>query len=290
MRYLRRLQPSAAKLPVILVGHSMGGVVARAVPLRPSVPTGTVVAILTLATPHAAPPWACTAGLTRMYADLDAAWRSRSGAAAGIALASLAGGVRDVQVPEYLTSVAGLGNHSLGLSAADLVGAAVSADHQAIVWCNQIVSVSVDALLAVAAVLQAEALTAASSVNGTSGLGEDGPAAMAPSMERGRACAAAFAAHLRVAEPAEGSTAGGEAARSAEAARRRGAALAMAAARAALPACAALSGRLHVRVRADGTSPALHLRLHSNPRRVCSNPRAFMFGRETHEPVQSALS
>lgn len=45
----------------LLVGHSMGGVSARLAALDPSFPEGFAAALLTLATPHQAPPWPATA-------------------------------------------------------------------------------------------------------------------------------------------------------------------------------------------------------------------------------------
>lgn len=58
----------------LVVGHSMGGVSARLAALDPAFPQGFVAALLTLATPHRAPPWPATVRLQARCASLRRCW------------------------------------------------------------------------------------------------------------------------------------------------------------------------------------------------------------------------
>ena len=72
---------------------------------------------------------------------------------ADVALVSIVGGVRDRQVSSSMARVDGLAppRAALTVGVEDVPGANdVSADHQSIAWCNQLVRVLADALLDVA--------------------------------------------------------------------------------------------------------------------------------------------
>lgn len=119
---------------VLLVGHSMGGVVARVVAQREPWVRG----VLTLATPHE-PVALVDAAMAAVYAELEL---PRT-----FALASLGGGPRDALVPSRLARVgpAPLVHYADTLS---LSRGPVSCDHLAIMWCNQVVRAVTRALLA----------------------------------------------------------------------------------------------------------------------------------------------
>ena len=158
VRRVLALYPPSTR--VILVGHSMGGLVARGalVPLPPRVPTPpaspvpvSASVVLTLATPHAYSPAATQPSAARLLATLNRAWSTR--VVADVALVSIVGGVRDRQVSSSMARVDGLAppRAALTVGVEDVPGANdVSADHQSIAWCNQLVRVLADALLDVA--------------------------------------------------------------------------------------------------------------------------------------------
>ena len=162
VRRVLALYPPSTR--VILVGHSMGGLVARGalVPLPPPVPghpsrSAPVPAavpaaiVLTLATPHAYSPAATQPSMARLLADLHRAWST--GVVSDVALVSVVGGVRDWQVSSSMANVEGLAppDASLSVGVGDVPGArGVSADHQCIAWCNQLVRAAANALLDVA--------------------------------------------------------------------------------------------------------------------------------------------
>lgn len=124
---------------VILVGHSMGGIVARAalaaVAAEPGFDAAEVLAVVTLASPHQRSPAHLQPALARFYR------RMRSHPAPAVPVVSIAGGAVDVQVPQELTSLHGLVPEGFAFEASteQLQGIWAAADHQAIVWCNQLV-------------------------------------------------------------------------------------------------------------------------------------------------------
>ena len=163
VRRVLALYPPSTR--VILVGHSMGGLVARGalVPLPPPVPpraspsapvpvpVPAAAVVLTLATPHAYSPAATQPSMARLHAHLNRAWST--GVVADVALVSVVGGVRDWQVSSSMADVEGLAppDASLSVGVGDVPGArGVSADHQCIAWCNQLVRAAANALLDIA--------------------------------------------------------------------------------------------------------------------------------------------
>mmetsp|Transcript_54706 Transcript_54706/g.133769 ORF Transcript_54706/g.133769 Transcript_54706/m.133769 type:complete len:993 (+) Transcript_54706:85-3063(+) len=135
---------------VILVGHSMGGLVARAVFLLPDYVKGTVETIVTISTPHAAMPAYADAHISSQLHKVNAFWREGlkmkvQGTAAErmshVVLASIGGGRRDVLVPTELCDVGHFCTPArcLAVSSTAIDAAFLSVDHQAAVWCNQLV-------------------------------------------------------------------------------------------------------------------------------------------------------
>ena len=122
---LRRLRGEEGRL--LAVGHSMGGLALRAA-LRGG--GGGVELLLTLGTPHAAPVVATEASLPAFYAALA---RSDTGA---VPVMSVAGGERDIQVPEHLCELPdGAESRALSLGAQGIRGVRGSVDHQCLSWC-----------------------------------------------------------------------------------------------------------------------------------------------------------
>lgn len=146
LRYLQYLHPSAdngvlregeQRTTVALVGHSMGGIVARlALELDNYLP-GTVDTIVTLSTPHAFPPVPFDRSIDRVYSQINRAHNDHVPL-----LISLAGGVLDTQLSSDASSLslARLGPPESRLSSFTTSVAALwsSTDHLAIVWCDQL--------------------------------------------------------------------------------------------------------------------------------------------------------
>lgn len=117
---------------VVLVGHSIGGLIAKALFLDPDFDADTVKIIVTLATPHSAPVVNADPILNRFYDEIDQYWNEND---LPVTLVSIGGGVKDVQVRPGLTW-SDHANLNIQTTAASSIW--VSADHRCIVWCKQL--------------------------------------------------------------------------------------------------------------------------------------------------------
>ena len=159
---------SSVPTHVAILGHSMGGLVARGALLdarlgnRENSAPPLAFSLVTLASPHAYSPATTTKGAARRHARMNEAWRVGHAAARGdaslrhVALASVAGGDRDRQVLASHASVVGVVDARFGfeVDAGDVPSArGVSADHQCVVWCNQVIKAVANALIDAARVM-----------------------------------------------------------------------------------------------------------------------------------------
>ncbi|KAL8136253.1 uncharacterized protein LOC141713714 isoform X1 [Apium graveolens] len=139
---------------VILVGHSMGGFVARAAIVHPHLRKSAVGTLLTLSTPHQSPPVTLQPSLGRYYTHVNQEWKkgyevytSRSGQYISgpklehIIVVSVSGGINDFQVRSKLESLDGIVPPSNGfmISTTSMQNVWLSMEHQVILWCNQVV-------------------------------------------------------------------------------------------------------------------------------------------------------
>ncbi|XP_073019053.1 uncharacterized protein [Primulina eburnea] len=137
---------------VILVGHSMGGFVARAAVVHPRLRKSTVETVLTLSTPHQSPPVALQPSLGHYYSHVNHEWRkgyevqtSQSGIAdpllSHVVVVSISGGYNDYQVRSKLESLDGIvpPSHGFMISSTAMKNVWLSMEHQVILWCNQLV-------------------------------------------------------------------------------------------------------------------------------------------------------
>ncbi|KAF2352129.1 GPI inositol-deacylase PGAP1-like [Trinorchestia longiramus] len=124
--------------PIILIGHSMGGLVARGV-LAAGVPSTTVPLIVTLASPHLYPLLRLDHSLQAYYDKVNVFWaleRSEGGAVADVAVVSVSGGRNDMLVPTL--AAASPFSHVTSVTTA-VPGCWTTTDHLSIVWCKQLV-------------------------------------------------------------------------------------------------------------------------------------------------------
>lgn len=139
---------------VILVGHSMGGFVARAAVVHPNLRKSAIETVLTLSTPHQSPPVALQPSLGHYYEYINKEWRkgyevqtSRTGAhstshqLSRVVVVSISGGGNDYQVRSKLESVDGIvpSTHGFMISSMGMKNVWLSMEHQVILWCNQLV-------------------------------------------------------------------------------------------------------------------------------------------------------
>uniref|UniRef100_A0A668A9D9 GPI inositol-deacylase n=1 Tax=Myripristis murdjan TaxID=586833 RepID=A0A668A9D9_9TELE len=133
---------------VVLVGHSMGGVVARALFTLPRFNPRLVTLIITQASPHLAPVLALDTYLLDFYSAVRHRWVNQADGLRNVTVLSVGGGYRDYQVRSGLTSLpCPPGDSSkLSLVATAVPRTWVSTDHLSIVWCKELVLATVRAL------------------------------------------------------------------------------------------------------------------------------------------------
>lgn len=135
---------------VVIVGHSMGGVVARAMVTLPNYVPGSINTIVTLASPHAASPLTFDGDLIRLYSSIDRFWydgydESLNGSVAharlaNVSLISITGGMLDDTLPADYTTLAAMVPATNGFTAytTGITEVWSPIDHLAIVWCDQL--------------------------------------------------------------------------------------------------------------------------------------------------------
>ncbi|PHH55263.1 GPI inositol-deacylase [Ceratocystis fimbriata CBS 114723] len=140
---------------VIILGHSMGGVVARTMLLRPNYQYNSINTILTMAAPHSQPPVSFDGNIVSVYDDMNAYWRwaySQKWAIDNplwhVTLVSVAGGSLDTVVPSDYSSIETLvpETHGFTVFTTGIPTVWTSMDHQAILWCDQFRKVVTKAL------------------------------------------------------------------------------------------------------------------------------------------------
>ncbi|XP_059179650.1 GPI inositol-deacylase-like [Physella acuta] len=126
---------------VVLVGHSMGGLIARALFTLPEFDPQLVNTIVTQATPHQKPVASLDPQLQQFYKEVNQHWRQHSSSLQHVTVVSTGGGYRDIQVRYDLTRLDGIvsPNRSLSVLTNAVPKAWVSTDHLCAVWCRQVV-------------------------------------------------------------------------------------------------------------------------------------------------------
>ncbi|KAH7684179.1 GPI inositol-deacylase PGAP1-like protein [Dioscorea alata] len=139
---------------VILVGHSMGGFVARAALVHPHLRNSAVETIVTLSSPHQSPPIALQPSLGQFFSQVNEGWRkgyeattTHSGRLVSapsfsrVVVVSISGGIHDYQVRSKLASLDGIvpSSHGFMVGSSGMKNVWLSMEHQTILWCNQLV-------------------------------------------------------------------------------------------------------------------------------------------------------
>jgi GPI inositol-deacylase len=149
---------------VILIGHSMGGIVARTVLITPNYQSNSVNTIITMSTPHARPPLSFDADMVHTYQRVNDYWResySQKWASNNplwhTTLISFAGGGRDTMIASDYTSLASLvpESHGFTIFTSTIPDIWTSMDHLAITWCDQFRKVLIRSLFEIVDVRRA---------------------------------------------------------------------------------------------------------------------------------------
>ncbi|NWJ10904.1 PGAP1 deacylase, partial [Crypturellus undulatus] len=136
-----------APTSVAIIGHSMGGLVARALLTLKNFRPELINLLITQATPHVAPVMPLDKYLTDFYTAVNNHWILKAQDLRNLTTLSVAGGFRDYQVRSGLTFLPRLSQHDSALS---VVSSAVprtwaSTDHLSIVWCKELILATIRA-------------------------------------------------------------------------------------------------------------------------------------------------
>ncbi|KMU81010.1 GPI inositol-deacylase [Coccidioides immitis RMSCC 3703] len=130
---------------VILIGHSMGGIVARTVLTMSNYQTNSVNTIITMSTPHARPPVSFDSDLVHTYKQVNNYWReaysqkwANNNPLWHVTLISIAGGGGDTIVPSDYTSLSSLvpETHGFTVFTTTIPNVWTGMDHLSIAWCD----------------------------------------------------------------------------------------------------------------------------------------------------------
>ncbi|KAK3318624.1 GPI inositol-deacylase [Apodospora peruviana] len=131
---------------VIVLGHSMGGIVARTMLIMPNYQSNSINTIVTMSAPHARPPVSFDGEIVKIYQDINDYWRhayseqwANNNPLWHVTLVSIAGGGLDTVVPSDYASVESLvpDTHGFTVFTSTVPNVWTSMDHQAILWCDQ---------------------------------------------------------------------------------------------------------------------------------------------------------
>ncbi|CAK7271232.1 GPI inositol deacylase [Sporothrix epigloea] len=131
---------------VIILGHSMGGVVARTMLVMPNYQSNSINTIITLSAPHARPPVTFDSKIVKIYDEINEYWRraylqqwANNNPLWHVTLVSIAGGGLDTIVPSDYASLESLvpETHGFTVFTTTVPNVWTSMDHQAILWCDQ---------------------------------------------------------------------------------------------------------------------------------------------------------
>ncbi|KAK7002750.1 GPI inositol-deacylase [Biomphalaria glabrata] len=142
LKKILSLYKSTQPTSVILVGHSMGGLIARALFTLPGFDHSLVNTIITQATPHQRPVAAIDADLHHFYKTVNTYWQDHAATSLRhVTVVSTGGAYRDIQVRYGLTVLDGIvaPDRAVSVSTSAVPKAWVSTDHLCSVWCRQMV-------------------------------------------------------------------------------------------------------------------------------------------------------
>ncbi|CAN6620713.1 GPI inositol-deacylase [Trichomonascus vanleenenianus] len=142
---------------VIVIGHSMGGIVARSLVALPNYLPGSINTIITLASPHTIPPLTFDRDIMTVYDLVNQYWRKSFANAIdnpleGVSLVSITGGKRDGMVPADYCAVSSVVPPSNGFTTYtySMPRTWTGVDHLAVVWCAQMRDLLAESLFDIA--------------------------------------------------------------------------------------------------------------------------------------------
>lgn len=132
---------------VIIVGHSMGGIVARTMLTRARYVSNSINTIITLSAPHSRPPISFDSDMVSIYNDINQYWEESYAERWAsrnplwhVTLVSIAGGGLDTVVPSDYASLTSIvpETHGFAVFTSTIPHVWTGMDHLAIMWCDQL--------------------------------------------------------------------------------------------------------------------------------------------------------
>nr|XP_027238269.1 GPI inositol-deacylase-like [Penaeus vannamei]XP_027238270.1 GPI inositol-deacylase-like [Penaeus vannamei]XP_027238271.1 GPI inositol-deacylase-like [Penaeus vannamei] len=139
IQHILKLYEDSPRKPksVVLIGHSMGGMVARAAHVTKNISATTAPLIITQATPHTRPVIVTDPSIEDFYDKVNSYWTmERMFDLKDLVLVTVGGGRNDVQVS---TAHINTPLADIATTTTNIPSCWLTADHQAIVWCHQLV-------------------------------------------------------------------------------------------------------------------------------------------------------
>lgn len=131
---------------VVLIGHSMGGIVARTTLTMANYQANSVNTIVTMSAPHAKPPVSFESDIVHTYKQINDYWReaysqtwANNNPLWHVTLISIAGGSRDTVVASDYASISSLipDTHGFTVFTSTMPDVWIGMDHLSITWCDQ---------------------------------------------------------------------------------------------------------------------------------------------------------
>ncbi|KAJ5619400.1 hypothetical protein N7510_003384 [Penicillium lagena] len=131
---------------VVLIGHSMGGIVARTSLTMANYQANSVNTIITMSAPHSKPPVSFDSDIVHTYKQINDYWReaysqtwANNNPLWHVTLISIAGGSRDTVVPSDYASISSLvpETHGFTVFTSTIPDVWIGMDHLSITWCDQ---------------------------------------------------------------------------------------------------------------------------------------------------------
>ncbi|KAI8094669.1 PGAP1-like protein-domain-containing protein [Thamnidium elegans] len=149
---IKRIQDMYQRpVPVMIIGHSMGGIVARTMFMQPNYIPYSIRTIVTIATPHLVAPLLLDTGIYKAYKDIKTYWKTHQDQLKDVVLISIAGGSLDniihsdgVVIDKVVSKTNGFTTYTTSIP-----GVWTGCDHMAILWCKQFIQVLSSTLLSV---------------------------------------------------------------------------------------------------------------------------------------------
>ena len=143
---------------VIILAHSMGGIVARTMLVMPNYQANSINTVITMSTPHARAPVSFDSDIVSTYQKTNDYWRqaysqkwANNNPLWHVTLISIAGGGLDTTVPSDYTSLSSLvpDTHGFNVFTSSIPNVWTGSDHLSILWCNQLRQVIVRSIFEV---------------------------------------------------------------------------------------------------------------------------------------------